>query len=97
MVNTWQGPVPGSGSAWYVVWAGSTGSASAKPGTPGVIVHIQEPTPDGYSIVDTVVGTFLDTKADGPLSIVGVTGLVVSLSSPSGNHFDFHLDSDQFT
>lgn len=97
VLNTWQGPMPGSASVWYVVWAGSTGSASANPGTPGVIVHLQEPTSDGYSVVDTTVGTFLDPKADGPLSIVSVTGAIVSLSSPSGHLFYFHLDTDQFT
>jgi len=79
------------------VWAGSTGSNSANPGTPGVIVHLQTPSSDGYSTVDTVVGTFIDTKADGPLSITSVTGFVVTMSSPSGGLFYFHLDTHQFT
>jgi hypothetical protein len=97
VVNTWQGPVPGSGAVWYVVWAGSTGSNSPNPGTPGVIVHKQELTSDGYSTVDTVVGTFADATADGPLSIVSVTGFLVSMSSAAGHLYQFHLDTYQFT
>ncbi|TAN31943.1 hypothetical protein EPN29_12130 [bacterium] len=97
VVNSWQGPVSGEGSTWYVVWAGSTGSISAAPGTPGIIVHLQTPSPDGTTFTDTVIGTFTDESADGPLSIVAVEGSSVELVSPSGRAFHFDLRVNRFS
>lgn len=95
VVNSWQGPVA-SGPTWYVVWAGSTGSNSAAPGSPGVILHLQQPTADGYSFTDTPVGILLDSNADGPLSIVAVSGLVITLTTTSGHSYHFNLGPHQF-
>lgn len=95
--NSWQGPVGGAGSTWFVVWAGATGTLSAVPGTPGVIVRLQAPTPDGTSFTDNVVGTFTDSSADGPLSVVAVNGAVVELVSSGGHTYTFNLETKSFS
>lgn len=96
VVNSWQGPVSGSGSTWYVVWAGATGSISSAPGSPGIIVHLQTPTADGLGFTDALVGTFTESKADGPLAIVGVNGTTLTLATPSGRVFHFDLQANRF-
>lgn len=95
-VNSWQGPVLGSGSTWTVVWAGSTGSLSAAPGTPAVVVHIDAPTADGFGFTDTPVGTYADRAADGPLAVSSVTGETIVLVTPAGNTVRFNLQTRQF-
>jgi hypothetical protein len=94
--NEWQGSIVGTGSAWYVVWAGSTGSISSTPGVPGIIVHSQTPTPDGGSFTDTEVGMFLDPRADGSLTIVAVSGPIVELRTATGQVFHFDLQAMRF-
>jgi hypothetical protein len=97
VTNSWQGPLNAGDSTWYVLWAGSTGSNTATPGTPGVILHIQSPSPDGFGFTDSTVGTFLDAQADGALAIVGVTGTSVGLVTPSGSAYHFDLETHSFS
>jgi type II secretory pathway pseudopilin PulG len=94
--NEWQGPISGTGSTWYVVWAGSTGSASPVPGSPGIIVHSQTPTADGLSFADTTIGMFAEPRADGPLTIMAVSGATLELVTPSGRVFQFDLQAERF-
>lgn len=94
--NSWQGPVNGSGSAWWVVWAGSMGPNGAFPGAPGIIVHVQTPTADGTGFTDVSIGTFADQKADGPLSISAVNGTTIQLQSAAGHMYRFNLETNQF-
>jgi hypothetical protein len=95
--NLWQGPVDTTSDTWYMVYAGQlVDTATGNPTTPAVILQTTVPTPDGYSLTITTVGTFVDASADGPLTITGVSGKVMQLQTPSGQKWTFALDTHQF-
>lgn len=96
VVNSWAGPVPGQGTTWYVVWAGSTGEMSSTPGVPGLILQSQSPTADGRDFVETTLGTFFDPKAGGPLQITAAAGAVVSMTSANGTTLRFNVLTRRF-
>jgi hypothetical protein len=89
--NVWQGPTMGSGDRWFVVWAGISRTADGGFGSPGIIVHTQTLTADGYSIADQVLGTFNAPDGDGALEVTGQTGSLISLRTPSGRVIRFDL------
>jgi hypothetical protein len=95
--NAWAGRVPGSVAAYYVVWAGAGGSASGAAHRPGITVHVQTLTADGSSLVDSNVGTFFQSQATGPLSIVNGAAYSISLRTADGQVFGFDLRHDLFT
>jgi hypothetical protein len=95
--NSWQGPVPGSSTDWYAVWAGVTGSAARTPGVPAVLVYVARPTADGFGFIDTQIGLYTVAQADGPLKVTAISYYVLDLQTPTGELFHFNVQTDQFS
>ena len=91
--DAWRGQVS---STWLWVYAGGTPtSQNGKSVTqPGLRLYSQKS--DGGEPYMTFVGAFVASDADSPLSIKGVDGTLVTLTTDSGKMFHFDLQTKHF-
>ena len=96
-INQWTGPVTGSQTRWYRVFAGATGPSATPAHVPAVWLNLAGLRADGCAVNEAKVGTFTNTAADGPLRLVWVNGTVVHLVTVNGQPWRFDLIGHQFS
>jgi hypothetical protein len=90
--NFWQGPV---GTGWVLVYAGATTGIDGNAAQ-GALRLYSEPT-DTYGDYQLVpLGIYPAPTGDADLTITGVSGAVLSLSTASGRTLSFNLLTDQY-
>jgi hypothetical protein len=92
--NAWSGEADGD---WWWVFAGQVGVDEPRAGDGGVVL-LEEPDTNPASGATTQTGPYVPAGAAvGGLSVVSVSGDVVTLSDGAGETFAFNLGSLGFT
>jgi hypothetical protein len=84
--STWQGPVAGT---WIQVYAGADVTGSAPVGE--LRLYSMPIDPNDGPNVQNAVGAIAAPKSEASLSLESVTGLVLTVSAPSGDRFTFNV------
>lgn len=77
---------------WYVVYAGTIGGQGADAGTGGIVIQTFDAKSDTHEVD---LGPFPD-KGTRQLTIVSVSGDVLTLTSQSGATTTFNLETERF-